>query len=127
MDVATELQSLRNTLPACELAMFVDLSSKMALSVDTDRDPDQEELDAISRAAEIGLAGPIADDAMPIVAGEGGASVVVSLTAGEARLYLRSRTLPTEALVLVCEAGINIGTATDRARETLERIVSAGA
>lgn len=126
MDVAQELDQLRDWITGCELAMFTDIGSRMSLCVAADSAPAQEDIDRISVSAEAALNGPVAVDALPLTGGDQ-IDLAVTMSPADVRLILRSTASRDEALVLVCQPGVEMAATIAAARDTLARIAAGSA
>ncbi len=122
MDVAKALDEMRGAVDGCDLVAFADLSSQMVLRASSATKRGQEEIDALTDAALVALAGPLAEGA---AACTGGApATAVTMTQAEIHVYLRSLTGRSEALIAVCAPDTDVGKIVDHGRETLDRIVA---
>lgn len=126
MNVTAELDEMRSGLLGCSLVAFTDLSSQLVLCASAAAKPVQEELNALSKAANLALDGTIAQSAMPIwtESGEAPAETAVLLTGSEVRVFLRSPKKPNEALVCVCAPDIELDAVVETGRSTLDRIMA---
>lgn len=122
MDITTELDQMRADIPGCALVAFTDLTSKLVLSTSAPTNPAQEEMNALSSAAQLALDGAIAEGASAVWGQEPAAEVAMLLTGADARVFLRSPGKAGEALICVCSPDANLEGAVSRARVTLERI-----
>ena len=128
MNVAAELDEMRSGISGCSLVAFTDLSSQLVLCTSAATKPVQEELNALSLAANIALDGAFAEGAAPLWAEdtEAPAETAVLMTGAEVRVFLRSPGKPNEALVCVCAPDTELDTVVDSARSTLDRILAQG-
>lgn len=126
MDITAELDAMRADVDGCALVAYTDLSSQLVLCTSADTKTVQEEMNALSQAANLALEGAFAEGAKPSWGGEPSAQVAVLMTGAEARLFLRSPANPTEALIAVCAPDIDLEAAVNGAQATLQRIVSKG-
>lgn len=126
MNVTAELDAMRSELSGCSLVAFTDLSSQLVLCASAASKPVQEELNALSEAANLALDGAFAEGAAPLWSegGEAPAETAVLLTGAEVRVFLRSPGKPNEALVCVCAPDAELDTVVDSARSTLNRILA---
>lgn len=126
MSVAEALDAMRSDLPGCALVAYADLGSALVLCASTTGKPAQEELDRLSRAAQVALDGALAEGAAPVLdgAGAGRAETAMLLTGSEARVFLRSPGEAPEALICVCAPDIDLGAVVDCGRAALNRILS---
>lgn len=118
---------MRGRIGSCDLAAFVDLGAGMVLCTSTESAPAQEFLDSLPAAAATLLDGQIATDAKAMVGGADSGAAAISVTTEELRIYVRSQTVASEAMVVICPPEVDVSTTMTCARETLERIVSAEA
>ncbi|MEM7752155.1 MAG: hypothetical protein AAF230_02010 [Pseudomonadota bacterium] len=126
MDITAELDAMRADVQGCALVAYTDLSSSLVLCTSAASKPVQEEMNALSQAAQLALDGAYAEGAAPHWGGSPPAEVSVLMTGAEARLFLRSPNNPAEALVCVCAADIDLDAAVRQAQATLQRIASQG-
>ena len=127
MGVAEELDALRAELSGCHLVAYADLQSRLVLCASSAGNPAQEELDALSRAANLALDGNVAEGAKPLWAADTGnapASSAMLMTGQEVRMFLRSPGNAPEALIVVAEAGADMAILQDRAGQALGRIAA---
>lgn len=126
MNVTAELDEMRSGLLGCSLVAFTDLSSQLVLCASAAAKPVQEELNALSKAANLALDGTIAQSAMPVwtEGDEAPAETAVLLTGSEVRVFLRSPKKPNEALVCVCAPDIELDAVVETGRSTLDRIMA---
>ena len=127
MTVNEALDAMREELPGCSLVAFTDLSSQLVLCTSSAGRPAQEELDSLSRAAQIALVGAVAEGAGPVWDGDASgepAETAMLLTGSEARVFLRSSGDAPEALVCVCSADADLGAVVDSGRVALDRIMA---
>lgn len=126
MDITAELDAMRADVRGCALVAYTDLTSQLVLCTSAASKPVQEEVNALSRAAQLTLDGAYAEGAAPVWDGAAPAEVSILMTGSEARLFLRSPSNPAEALVCVCAADTDLEAAVSEARATLQRIASRG-
>lgn len=126
MNVAAELDAMRSEISGCSLVAFTDLSSQLVLCASAASKPVQEELNALSRAANLALDGAFAEGAAPLWAdgGKTAPETAVLMTGAEVRVFLRSPGKPNEALVCVCAPDIELDAVVDSGRSTLGRILA---
>jgi len=124
MDVAKALDDMRDAVDGCDLVAFADLSSQMVLRASSATKRGQEEIDALTDAALIALAGPIAEGAAALTGGA--PATAVTMTQSDVHVYLRSLTGRSEALIAICAANTDVSKIVDHGRETLDRIVAEG-
>ena len=128
MTVSEALDAMRLDLPGCSLVAYADLSSLLVLSTSSVLKPMQEQLDALSRAAQIALDGTLAEGAAPVwedgAAGEP-ARTALLLTETEARVILRAKGDSPEALVCVCTPDSDLGAVIARGQAALDDIQAA--
>lgn len=124
MTVTDALDAMRSQLPGCSLVAFTDLTSNVVLraSVAAPR-PAQEELDALARAAQIALDGPLAEGAAAAWEEGARADAAMLLTGSEARVFLRAPGDSAEALVCVCAPDVDLQAVVDCGRAIFGRIV----
>ena len=116
MDVAAQLDRLRQTHPAIEAAAFVDFRSGTVLCSSAQIAPPQERLDTLCHTAANLLGGPAGD-----------AKSAMMLTAQEAGVLRRPSEDASEALCLICAPDADLPQLETAARETAAEIASAGA
>lgn len=126
MNVAAELDEMRSEISGCTLVAFTDLSSQLVLCASAASKPVQEELNALSKAANLALDGAFAEGAAPLWSngGEATAETAVLMTVSEVRVFLRSPVKPNEALVCVCAPDTELDAVVDSGRLTLGRILA---
>lgn len=126
MNVAAELDAMRSELSGCSLVAFTDLSSRLVLCTSAVSKPVQEELNALSEAANLALDGAFAEGAAPLWSqtGDVPAETAVLMTGAEVRVFLRSPAKPNEALVCVCAPDAELEAIVDSGRSTLDRILA---
>lgn len=115
---------MRTGLKGCTLVAFTDLSSSLVLSTSAASKPVQEELNALGRTASLTLNGAFAEGAAKIWT-EGDdvpAETAMLLTGSDARVFLRAKNNPNEALVCVCAPNIPLNAVIDSGLATLDRI-----
>lgn len=124
MNVTAELDEMRNGLKGCSLVAFTDLSSSLVLSTSAASKPVQEELNALGRTASLTLNGEFAKGAEKIWSegDEVPAETAMLLTGNDARVFLRAKANPNEALVCVCAPDIALNAVIDSGLATLDRI-----
>ncbi len=83
-------------------------------------------MNALSAAAELALNGAFADGAAPVWGGTTPPGYAILMTSEDLRLFLRSSTSSSEALIFVCGADTDVPTALDQGRTALSRIAAAG-
>lgn len=126
MDITAELDAMRADVQGCALVAYTDLSSSLVLCTSAASKPVQEEMNALSQAAQLALDGAYAEGAEPTWGGTSPAEISVLMTGAEARLFLRAPGNPAEALVCVCAADTDLDAAVRQAQATLQRIASQG-
>ncbi len=128
MTVSEALDAMRSDLPGCSLVAYADLSSLLVLSTSSVVKPMQEQLDALSQAAQIALDGTLADGAASVwddeAAGEP-AQTALLLTESEARVILRAGGTSAEALVCVCTPDSDLAAVIARGQAALDDILAA--
>lgn len=123
MNVTAELDEMRSGLAGCSLVAFTDLSSQLVLCTSAASRPVQEELNALSKSANLALNGAFAEGARQVWSDDDvPAETAMLLTGSEARVFLRSSGNPNEALVCVCAPDSQLDVVVDAARSTLGRI-----
>lgn len=124
MNVTDELDEMRTGLAGCSLVAFADLSSQLVLCTSAVSKPVQEELNALSQAADLALNGAVAESASGVWSdnAEPPAETAMLLTGSEARVFLRAPGNPNEALVCVCAPDVPLDTVVNSGRNTLDRI-----
>lgn len=126
MDITAELDAMRADVQGCALVAYTDLSSQLVLSTSAASKPVQEEMNALSQAAQLALDGTIAEGAAPSWGSQAPPEMAVLMTGAEVRLFLRSPANTSEALVAVCAPDANLEAVVTQARATLARIGSEG-
>lgn len=126
MDITAELDAMRADVRGCALVAYTDLTSQLVLCASAASKPVQEEMNALSQAAQLTLDGPYAEGAAAVWDATTPAEVSILMTGSEARLFLRSPSNTAEALVCVCAADTDLEAAVIEARATLQRIASRG-
>ncbi|MEX5727134.1 hypothetical protein Ga0609869_000487 [Rhodovulum iodosum] len=123
MDIAEQIQELREDIPTCRTVALIDLSVRLVLCASSgDRLP-QEALDALCARAKALLDG---DAAVAFAsAGTAGPEEGMVLCNGELQVFLRSTAAPHEALCCVCAADIDYEPVLDRLRRGLTEIAEA--
>lgn len=122
MTVAEQLDEMRSSLAGCSLVAFTDLSSQLVLCTSAATKPVQEELNALSQAANLALNGAIAMGAAQVWSNEAPAETAMLLTGSEARVFLRASGSQNEALICVCAPDSALDVVVETARSTLGRI-----
>lgn len=124
MDVTKLLDAFRQDAEGCDLAVFADLGTGMILCSSTAARRAQEELDALSDTAAAVLSEVMADSVAPVI-GIDDPLTAMTVTSVDARIYLRTPALPSEALICVCASGADLGRVADLGRAVLEKIAEA--
>jgi hypothetical protein len=124
MDVTAVLDEFRQKAQGCDLAAFTDLGTGMILCASSGVRRPQEELDALSESAAAVLSETMADSVSPVIDADDPLSAI-TVTAFEARVYLRTPALPSEALICICAPGADLAGVVEHGRATLERIAAA--
>lgn len=70
MDVAAELDRLRQDVPGCDIVVLADLSTDMVLASSADLPPSQESLDKLTAIASATLIGPVGEGAAILLEGD---------------------------------------------------------
>ena len=122
MDITAELDAMRADVQGCALVAYTDLTSQLVLCTSSASKPAQEETNALSKAAQLALDGSYAESAGSVWGSTAPAEVSVLMTGADARLFLRSPSNPSEALMCVCAPDIDLESAVTQARATLQRI-----
>lgn len=124
MTVAEQLDEMRASLAGCSLVAFADLSSQLVLCTSAASKPVQEELNALSKAANLALNGDFAQGAAQVWSkgDDTPAETAMLLTGNEARVFLRASGNVNEALICVCAPDSELDVVVDTARSTLDRI-----
>lgn len=126
MDITAELDAIRAEMQGCTLVAYADLSSQLVLCTSAAAKPAQEEMNALSKAAQLALDGAYAEGAAPSWNATAPAELSVLMTGSEARLFLRAPENPVEALMCVCAPDTDLEAAVTQARAALARIASQG-
>ena len=126
MDITAELDAMRADIQGCALVAYTDLSSQLVLSTSAASNPVQEEMNALSQAAQLALDGAFAEGAAASWGGGDPAEMAFLMTGAEVRLFLRSPANSAEALVAVCAPDADLEAVVAEARATLARIGSEG-
>lgn len=116
MDIGQELDALRDALPDCRLAAYVDLEAELVLISSAHDKPRQEALDALAQFGAQALSGRLP--------GVAGAENAVLLGPAELTVVLRSPAEPGEAVCCKCTAGADADAVLDRMRLSLTRIAA---
>lgn len=124
MDIAEHLDAMRADIDGCAMVAFTDLTSQLVLCSSSTGTPEQDEMNALSQAANLALDGAFAEGAAGSWDGDAPSQVAMLLTGSDARLFLRSPGNPAEALVCVCKPDADLEGAVAQARATLDRIVA---
>ncbi len=105
--VNVPLQGLRDAVPGCHVAAFIDISSQMVLAVDARSKQPQERLDTLAeRAVELlGASEAVFSEELPASTGPVQPDYALALSPANLEIYLRSAVQPDEALGLVCGLG----------------------
>lgn len=126
MSVTEALDAMRSELSGCSLVAYTDLSSGLVLSTSAISQPGQEELDKLSGAAKLSLAGALAEGASAVWAATdptAPAETAMLLTDAEARVFIRSPGEAPEALICICAPNSDLNALVDCGRATLTRIL----
>lgn len=91
MDMAAKLSDLRQTIPGCHLAAFMDLSARMVLAHDARSKPPQERLDGLADRARRLLNTP--DVAL---------NHAIAISEDNLEIFLCSAPASEDSLALVC-------------------------
>jgi len=126
MDITAELDAMRADVPACALVAYADLTSQLVLSASAATSPVQEEMNALSQAAQLSLDGAFAEGAAASWGGDDPAEMALLMTGAEIRLFLRSPANQTEALIAVLAPDAELEAVLSRARAALVRIGAQG-
>lgn len=124
MSVTDALDALRSELSGCALVAYTDLSSRLVLSTSAAGHPGQEELDALSGAAQQVLAGAVAEGGAQVWGAGAAADMAMLMTGTEARVFLRAPGEAPEALICVCAPDTDLTQVVTEGRATLARIQS---
>ena len=125
MSVTDALDAMRSEIPGCSLVAFADLNSQLVLSASSLGQPGQEELDALSNAAQLVLNGTVAEGAATVWTDthpDAAAETAMLLTEAEARVFLRAPGGAPEALICLCAPESDLELVLDKGRATLARI-----
>ena len=125
MSVTDALDAMRSEIPGCSLVAFADLKSQLVLSASALGQPGQEELDALSNAAQLVLEGAVAESAATVWSDanpDAAAETAMLLTEAEARVFLRASGGAPEALICVCGPDSDLDLVLQQGRATLARI-----
>ncbi|MEM6387971.1 MAG: hypothetical protein AAF718_17230 [Pseudomonadota bacterium] len=126
MDITAELDAMRADVQGCALVAYTDLTSQLVLCTSAASKPAQEEMNALSQAAQLALDGTYAESAAPSWGGSTPAELSVLMTGSDARVFLRAPENPAEALMCICAPDTDLEVAVKEARATLQRIASQG-
>ena len=124
MDVSAVLDGFRQETAGCDLAVFADLGTGMVLCTSSAVRRAQEELDSLSATAAVVLSETMSDNVAGVI-GVDDPLTALTVTAVDARIYLRTPALPNEALICVCGAGADLTQVVDRGHAALKRIAEA--
>ena len=125
MDITPELDKMRSALQGCSLVAYTDLSSQLVLCTSAATTPMQEEMNALSQAAQLALDGAFAEGAAAAWGGAEPAEFAMLMTGEDIRLFLRSPANALEALICVCGPTTDLSEASNQARATLQRVQAA--
>ncbi len=123
MSVAEILDECRTAVSGCQLVAFIDLDSKMVLSVSAQSKQRQERLDTLGTMASAFL--PLPDDDIAKCLSHDGAmppQAAVLLTMTETTAFVRSQAEPREALCCSCAPNASVDSIIEAARMILPDI-----
>ena len=123
MDVTARLDSLRADLVGCDLVAFADVTTQMVLCVSSAARHAQEELDALTETAASVLTGFIAEGGQALLDGAAVQSVV-SMSALNVHVFLKSPQSEKEALICVCAADADLSKVLARGGAALDEIMA---
>lgn len=115
--VAEKLDELTTQFKACDMVAFADTGTKMVLVTDSHSEHAREVLDELCAEADVTLGAP---DAAPL--GQHPAEIAIKSSTRETRIFLRSRSEPTDVLCCICQPGINLPEFLVEARRCLGEI-----
>lgn len=123
MDIAEQIQELREDIPTCRTVALIDLSVRLVLCASTAERLPQEALDALCARALALLEG----DTAHRFAGDGapGPDEGMVLYNDELQVFLRHAEAPQEALCCICAADVDFEPVLDRLRRGLSEIAAA--
>lgn len=127
MNVTDALDAMRSEIAGCSMVAFADLKSQLVLSVSALGQPGQEDLDALSNAAQLMLDGVVAEGARTVWAeadAEAPADAAMLLTEADVRVFLKAPGGAPEALICVCASDSDLDRVVQQGRETLARVQS---
>ena len=122
-----QIEEIQAGFSQCQAVTLADIASKTVLYVSAAKKQPQERLDALCEAAAEMLSGNAAQD---LVAASGGDSddlmqESIVIQGDETLIFLRSPVDPAEALLCVCEAGLDIREFLAFGRSKLEEMANA--
>lgn len=123
MDIAEQIQELREDIPTCRTVALIDLSVRLVMCASSAERLPQEALDALCVRAKTLLDGDTATG----FAGQAapGPEEGLVLCNGELQVFLRLAAAPQEALCCICAADVDFEPVVDRLRRGLTEIVAA--
>jgi hypothetical protein len=119
--VPESLKSVIDAFPAAQIAAFADMSSRMILSSATREDVTQERMVALCGQAKAGFDYPLEGLAVEAF---GEAYGAILIDAASVRVFLRSEAESTDALLCVCDHGIDLAPFVVKIRSVLDEISS---
>lgn len=123
MDILEHLNAIRQDVPACEAVVLADLTTRVILCVSAEDRPPQERLDALCDTA-IRL---LDSDTSRLMARAGQIPPLegMTLSAGGVEVFLRTPTLPDEALCCLCRPDVDVERLMEQAHGRLAEIGAA--
>jgi hypothetical protein len=121
LSVAETLGAVVKAFPQTRVVAFADLSSRMILASVGADDITQEHLDRLCERARVSFDDPLFSLSVEAFGEPHGAIVLGSKTV---QVFLRSETEPADALVSICEHGIDLAGFVAKIRETLNSLTA---
>lgn len=105
MDIARQLSDLRNAIPGCHVAAFIDLSTRMVLAHDARSKAPQERMDGLADRAVSLIDTPCIGDTTPDHA--------IAISEDNQEIFLRAMSDRSDGLCLVCSHATDTQAATN--------------
>jgi len=123
MDIVDHLNAIRQDVPACRAVVLADLTTRVILCVSAEDRPPQERLDALCDTA-IRL---LDSDTSRVLARAGQIPPLEALvfSADGMEVFLRTPTLPDEALCCLCGPDVDVDKLMEQAHGRLAQIGAA--
>lgn len=125
MDVAAELDRLRQDVPGCDIVVLADLSTDMVLASSAEFPPSQERLDQMTAVASAALVGPLGEGAAILLEGEPEYPDMAIVADGEKlNAFVMAADGRQEALLFAVRDDAGLARISDCARDTLGTILA---